>query len=251
MPLTVDSVVAMHLGDRKEQQDRVGLYPHPKRPGMLLAVLADGMGGHTGGAMAAEQVIIKAKQNFEAYSPASESPEDLLRSIIEDAHVVIKLTRFTSEQDPHSTACVLLMQPGKVHWAHCGDSRIYRFHDGALLNRSDDHSLVAELVRSGQLSESDAETYPHKNLLLSCLGAEREPRIEIGSAQGLRIGDAFLMCSDGLWGHFSDAELASAIAHQPARQAARDLIDQARARGHGMGDNISMVIVRLTDGAVT
>ncbi|WP_341679416.1 protein phosphatase 2C domain-containing protein [Niveibacterium sp. SC-1] len=247
MPLTVDSVVAMHQGDRKEQQDRVGLFPHPTRPGMLLAVLADGMGGHSGGAMAAEQVVIKAKQNFEAYSPGSESPEELLRAIIEEAHVVIKLTRFTSEQDPHSTVCVLLMQPGKVHWAHCGDSRIYHFRDGQVANRSNDHSLVAELVRTGQLSEADAETYPHKNLLLSCLGAEREPRIEIGSCTGMRAGDAFLLCSDGLWGHFADDEIAEAISMNVARQAARELIDQARGRAQGTGDNISMAIVRLVE----
>lgn len=249
MALTVDTVVAMHQGDRKDQQDRVGLFPHPTRPGTLLAVLADGMGGHTGGAMAAEQVLIKAKQNFEAYSPASESPEELLRTIIEEAHVVIKLTRFTSEQDPHSTACVLLMQPGRVTWAHCGDSRIYRFRDGVLAARSGDHSLVAELVRTGQLSEAEAETYPHKNLLLSCLGAEREPRIEFGFSDGLRVGDAFLICSDGLWGHFSDQELAGAICRMPARRAARELIDQARVRARGTGDNISMSIIRLIDGA--
>ena len=193
------------------------------------------------------QVVIKAKQNFEAYSPSSETPEDLLRTIIEDAHVVIKLTRFTSEQDPHSTACVLLMQQGRVYWAHCGDSRIYHFRSGRVAARSGDHSLVAELVRTGQLSEEEAEYYPHKNLLLSCLGAEREPRIDIASVDALQAGDAFLLCSDGLWGHLADSELARAIDAQPARQAARLLIDQARVRGRGTGDNISMAIVRLAD----
>lgn len=247
MALTIDTVVAMHQGDRKEQQDRVGLFPHPSRPGMLLAVLADGMGGHSGGAMAAEQVLLKAKQNFEAYAPGSDSPEVLLREIIEEAHVVIKLTRFTSEQDPHSTACVLLMQPGKVHWAHCGDSRIYHFRDGAVGLRSNDHSLVAELVRTGQISEADAETYPHRNLLLSCLGADREPKIEVCSVEGLKAGDGFLLCSDGLWGHCTDQELAYAVCNEPARQAARGLIDTARSRGRGTGDNISMAIIRLVE----
>ncbi len=249
MTLTIDAVVAMHQGDRKDQQDRVGLFPHPTRPGMLLAVLADGMGGHTGGAMAAEQVLIKAKQNFDAYAPASESPEDLLRTIIDEAHVVIKLTRYTSEHDPHSTACVLLMQPGRVHWAHCGDSRIYRFRDGAFAERSADHSLVAELVRSGKLSASEAAAYPHQNLLLSCLGAEREPRIDIGASVDLRAGDAFLICSDGLWAHFSDQEFAETITRTPARAAARALVDQVRARGGGVGDNISMAIIRLVGSA--
>lgn len=89
-------------------------------------------------------------------------------------HVVIKLTRFTSEQDPHSTACVLLMQRERVLGA------LRRLTDlplplGAGRRRSGTTPLVAELVRTGQLSEEEAEYYPHKNLLLSCLGAEREP----------------------------------------------------------------------------
>ena len=122
-----EACVAKHTGDRTEQQDRAAVFAHPTRKGTLMAVLADGMGGHSGGAMAAEQVILKAKQNFEAFAPASESPEELLRSIIDEAHIVIKLTRFTSEQDPHSTAVVFMMQQGKAYWAHCGDSRMYHF----------------------------------------------------------------------------------------------------------------------------
>jgi serine/threonine protein phosphatase PrpC len=105
MALSVETCAAQHIGDRKEQQDRVALFPHPSRPGLLMAVLADGMGGHTGGAMAAEQVVFKARQTFETFAPADETPQDLLRTIIGESHVVIKLTRFTSEQDPHTTAC--------------------------------------------------------------------------------------------------------------------------------------------------
>ena len=148
MPLTIESCVARHIGDRKEQQDRVNLFAHPTRPGMMMAVLADGMGGHSGGAMAAEQVLIKAQQNFEGYSPASETPQELLAGVIREAHVVIRLTRFTSEQDPHSTAVVLLLQPGRIDWVHCGDSRLYHFSGTETLSRSPDHSLVGELAQT-------------------------------------------------------------------------------------------------------
>jgi len=137
-----EACVAKHTGDRTEQQDRAAVFAHPTRKGTLMAVLADGMGGHSGGAMAAEQVILKAKQNFEAFAPASESAPDLLRSIVDEAHIVIKLTRFTSEQDPHSTAVVFMMQPDRADWAHCGDSRFYHFRNGVLVTRSVDHSLV-------------------------------------------------------------------------------------------------------------
>lgn len=245
MALSIDSCAAMHIGDRSEQQDRLGIFPHPNRPGCMLAVLADGMGGHSGGAMAAEQVVLKAKQNFSSYAPSSESPTEFLRGVIDDAHVIIKLTRFTSEQDPHSTAVVFLLRPGHADWAHCGDSRLYHFRNGSLVARTPDHSLVEELLRSGRITPDQAETHPQRNLLLSCLGAEREPRIDIGGTPALQAGDAFIICSDGLWAYFTDDELGRTLHDLDARAAARSLIDQARKRAQGMGDNISLAVIKV------
>lgn len=247
MPLTIESCVARHIGDRKEQQDRVNLFAHPNRAGMMMAVLADGMGGHSGGAMAAEQVLIKAQQNFEGYSPASETPQELLAGVVREAHVVIRLTRFTSEQDPHSTAVVLLLQPGRIDWVHCGDSRLYHFSGTETLSRSPDHSLVGELQRKGKLDEEGTLTHPQRNVLLSCLGGDREPRTDFGTLAPLRIGDSFLLCSDGLWTYFSNDELAQTIAGNSAREAARMLIRQARERADGAGDNISLSIIKLVE----
>ncbi len=246
MSLTIDTCVAQHIGDRKEQQDRVALIPHPTRRGLLMAVLADGMGGHTGGAIAAEQVIHKAQQSFENYAPLSETPQELLRSIVHDAHVVIKLTRFTSEADPHSTAVVLMLQPGRVDWAHCGDSRLYHFRGDKLVTRSGDHSLVAELVRMGHITEEQAGAHPQRNILLSCLGAEREPQVDFGDSAPLVADDIFLLCSDGLWGYFSAAELGGVLAAHPPRNAAEILVERARKRAQGAGDNISLAIIKLT-----
>ncbi len=247
MPFTAETCVAMHLGDRKEQQDRVALFGHPKRPGMMMAVLADGMGGHTGGAMAAEQVLMRARQNFEAYAPLHETPEHLLRSIIDEAHVVIKLTRFTSEQDPHSTAVVFMMQQGKAYWAHCGDSRMYHFRGTRTMSVTGDHSLVAELVRKGRLDDQAAPRHPQRNVLLSCLGSDREPRIDYGREEAPVAGDAFLLCSDGLWAHFTEFELASTLQEFPARAAAERLVALGRERAGGTGDNISLAVVKLVE----
>lgn len=247
MALSVETCAAQHIGDRQEQQDRVGLLPNPKRPGMLIAVLADGMGGHSGGAMAAEQVILKARQNFEDYGPAGETPQELLRSIIDEAHVVVKLTRFTSEQDPHTTACVLLFQPGRVDWAHCGDSRIYHFRGDKLVSRSSDHSYVNEMLKKGYLTPEQAEHHPQKNVLLGCLGSEREPTIDYGEAVPPQADDIFLLCSDGLWAYFTEAELGGVLAAHPPRGAAEILIQRARDRAQGHGDNCSLVIVKLVE----
>lgn len=245
MTFTAETCVALHVGDRKEQQDRVALFGHPKRPGMMMAVLADGMGGHSGGAMAAEQVLIRARQNFETYAPLHESPADLLRSVIDEAHTVIKLTRFTSEQDPHSTAVLFLLQQGKAYWAHCGDSRLYHFRGTARVSRTSDHSLVGELQRKGRLDENGALNHPQRNVLLSCLGSDREPRIEFGCEPAPAAGDCFLLCSDGLWGYFTDFELAATLQEFPPRAAAERLIALGRQRAGGSGDNISLAIIKL------
>ena len=249
MSLSVETCVASHQGDRPEQQDRAAIFGHPKLGGMLMAVLADGMGGHSGGAMAAEQVLLKARQNFEMYAPRSETPEHLLKEIVEEAHVVIKLTSFTSEKDPHSTAVVLLLQPGRVDWAHCGDSRLYHFRGGALVTKTEDQSLVEQLVKKGVISAEAALDHPHRNVLLSCLGAENPPKVLHGHVGELRAGDAFVLCSDGLWGYFDDAELGGIVHRLTAREAAETLIGLARQRAEGEGDNISMAIVKLVDGS--
>ena len=249
MPIAVQTIVARHMGDRKEQQDRAGIFAHPRMPGALLAVLADGMGGHTGGAMAAEQVVIKAKENFESHSLVGEPVPALLEEIINEAHLVIKLTRFTSEKDPHSTAVVLLLKSGQADWAHCGDSRLYHFRDGAMVQRTADHSLVEQLLRCGKIDEAEAETHPQRNVLLSCLGSAYEPRIAHGQQSSLKAGDAFLICSDGLWGYFKPEELGRVIAALPPRQAADSLIKEARKRANGHGDNITVIIIKLVDPA--
>ena len=247
MSLSIEACTAQHIGDRGEQQDRVAIYPHPKAKGALLAVLADGMGGHTGGALAAEQVLHQGRQNFEAGGLKAEFIRDMLASGIRDAHDSIKLTRYTSEQDPHSTACLLVLQPGRADWAYCGDSRIYHFRDGRRLARSTDHSYVMDLVQKGFLTEEQAEKHPNKNILLSCLGDTDPPRVDFGEATTLTAGDCFLLCSDGLWAYFTDDELGRVLSEFPPRRAAEILIATARDRAKGRGDNCSLALVRLRE----
>lgn len=245
MPFSIETCTAQHIGDRSEQQDRVGLFAHPTFKGTLLAVLADGMGGHSGGALAAEQVIRSAKNNFEMGVLSPEAIQGTLATAINDAHEGIKLTALSSEADPHSTVCLLVLQPGRADWAHTGDSRIYHFRAGQLVSRSWDHSHVMNLVKMGYLTEAQAETHPQKNLLISCLGDKDPPRIDYAFTAPLQDGDCFLLCSDGLWAYFTDAELGKVLSEFPVRQAAEILINTARDRAKGRGDNLSLAIVRL------
>ena len=247
MPINIDACVAQHQGDRKEQQDRVALVPHPKGGGVALAVVADGMGGHTGGVLAAQQVIYTANNNLGVFSARTESPRTMLESSLNEAHMLIKASRFINEKDPHSTAVMLLLQPGKVSWAHCGDSRMYRFRGGQLFFRTIDHSYVEQLVSKGKITPEQALVHPNRNILITSLGGDDVPRIDFGEAEDLQAGDSFLLCSDGLWGYFSEAELGGVIAAHSAREASEQLISRARTRAQGEGDNVSLAILKLVE----
>jgi serine/threonine protein phosphatase PrpC len=232
MTIRIEAATGTHIGDKPDQQDRLAIIPSERLRGVLLAVIADGMGGLSGGAMAAEQVISTATQLFETFTPSSEPGERLLRSIVDEAHVAIKLSRFTSEQQPHSTVVALLLQGERADWVHSGDSRLYHFRG-------------ERLYREGKIGAGERLTHRQRNLLVSCLGAKTDPRVDFGQAAPVQPGDAFLLCSDGLWAYFTEAELGKVLATLPARQAAEKLVAAARVRARGTGDNLSAIIIKI------
>ncbi|MBP7545801.1 MAG: protein phosphatase 2C domain-containing protein, partial [Acidovorax sp.] len=128
-PYRLLAATGIHKGDRDYQQDQVAVLSHPRFNGCVLAVVADGMGGRSGGRKASDQVMMTARQLFERYSPNTDDATSMLKHLVEEAHIVIRLTAISSEQEPHSTVAAFLINPrGDCHWAHAGDSRIYHFH---------------------------------------------------------------------------------------------------------------------------
>lgn len=240
-----DSGLAQDPGDRKEQQDRAALIVHPAAGDVLLAVVADGMGGRLGGAQAAEQVVAVAASAFAAFRPGQDDAAGLLRISLSDAHRTIRELHRERERDPHSTGVLLVLQPGRADWGHCGDSRLYRFRDGRLLARTVDHSYVEYLIASGRISSEQAASHPNRNILMSALGSKEAPRLEFGESRDLQPGDVFLLCSDGVWGYFSDDELAALVGQRSAADACAAIIDAARQRSDGEGDNLSIALVRV------
>ena len=243
----------LHKGDRDYQQDRVTLLSHRRFNGCLLGVVADGMGGRSGGRKASDQVMLTARQLFDRYSPETDDAAALLKHIVQEAHIVIRLTAISSEQEPHSTIAAFLINPrGDCHWVHAGDSRIYHFQGGRLVFRTSDHSYVQALVDRGEITEAEANIHPHSNILVGCLGTESDPPIDRHLIGQLQPGDVLMACSDGVWHYFSPSELASVLDSLTPREATEFLIDKARARARGGGDNLSLVIVKieaLADGA--
>ncbi|MFN3736315.1 PP2C family protein-serine/threonine phosphatase [Hydrogenophaga sp.] len=242
----IQASTGIHRGDRDYQQDQVNLLSHARHKGCLLAVLADGMGGRSGGRKASDQVMMTAKQLFDRFDPDTDDPVSLLKRIVEEAHIVIKLTAVSAEQEPHSTIAAFIVMPsGESHWAHAGDSRIYHFHQGKLVKRTLDHSYVQSLINQGELTEQQALDHPHANILMGCLGTENDPPVDLHMVPKLEAGDTLLACSDGLWHYFSPEELASTVAMLTPREACEFLIQKARTRARGAGDNLSLVIVKF------
>lgn len=244
----IEAGTAQHIGDRQEQQDRVALFAAPKAPGAMMAVLADGMGGRTGGAMAAEQVIRSAKQLFDEFSPATHSVDTMLQTIAMEAHTIIKLSGLSAEKEPHSTIVILVITAaGSAHWAHVGDSRLYRFNGPNFAERTIDHSFVERMVAQGKFTPEQAKNHRLSNILVNVLGSMRdEPFVTLGHVDNVKVGDAFLLASDGMWHYFSDEELGAAIAMNKPREASEMLIRKARERAQGTdADNCSMAIVKL------
>ncbi len=237
---------AIHKGDRDYQQDQLALLSHPRINGCVLAVLADGMGGRSGGRKASDQVMMTAKQLFERYSPDTDDATDLLTQVVQESHIVIKLTAISSEQEPHSTIAAFLINPrGDCHWAHAGDSRIFHFHGDQLVKRTMDHSYVQSLVDRGMITEQEAQVHPQSNILMGCLGTETDPPLTAHFIPQLRAGDTLMACSDGVWHYFDNDELGSILSALSAREASQFIIEKARERAHGGGDNLSLVIVKL------
>ena len=242
----ITASTGIHKGDREYQQDQVALIAHPRINGCVLGVVADGMGGRSGGRKASDQVMMTCKQLFDRYAPDQDDTPTVLKQMVQESHLVIKLTAISSEQEPHSTIAAFIINPnGECHWVHAGDSRIYHFHGNQLVKRTMDHSYVQTLVDRGELTEEEANVHPQSNILMGCLGAEDDPPAEVHFISQLRPGDTLMACSDGVWHYFSADELGSVLSSLSPREASEFLIEKARSRAQGGGDNLSLAIVKL------
>ncbi len=242
----LSAATGIHRGDRAYQQDQVEIISHHRVTRCVMGVLADGMGGKSGGRKAADQVLLTAHQLFERYSPHSESAGALLEQLVLEAHLMIKLTAITSEEEPHSTVAAFVIGPQReCDFVHAGDSRIYHFRGAEQLTRSIDHSYVQRLVADGQITEEEANNHPQSNLLTGCLGTQSDPPLSHIHIARLELGDTMLACSDGLWHYFTTRELGAIIQALSPREASEMLVNKARQRARGSGDNLSLAMVRV------
>lgn len=243
----IEAGTAQHIGSRHLQTDRTALYTAARAPGYVMAVLADGLGA----TVAAEQVLHTSKQLLDEYRPGDSASlprlKDLLRNIAQEAHDVIVMNPVVATGDPQATVAALILTPqGQAVWAHVGDSRIYRFTGEHCAERSGDTAYVEHLVNVDKLPPEAAKKHRSTRMLTNVLGNRQKlPFVTTGEHLQLVAGDTFLLCSDGLWQYFTDAELGAVLGRSTPRQASEKLIGKAMERAKGKGDNCTMAIIKL------
>ena len=224
-------------GARQVNQDRMG-YCFTRDS--LLMLVADGMGGHMHGEIAAQIALQAAASTFQAMAqPALDDPAAFLELALRRGHR--EILRFQQAhrlpESPRTTIVACVVQNGLALSAHAGDSRLYWLRDGKVLARTRDHSKVQNLVDLGLIHPDETERHPDRNKVLNCLGSPCEPTVDIGGPQALRPGDRILICSDGVWGPLSAAELVATITAEPIDSAVPRLVRQAVRAGADLADN--------------
>jgi len=234
-------------GKRANNEDRLA---HCYSRDALLMVVADGMGGHYYGEIAAQiavQVLIESFQR-EA-TPEISDPFLFLQKSMNNAHrAIIDFTDAHNLKDSPRTTCVAcIVQHNIAYWAHAGDSRLYLMRGGRVLFHTRDHSRVQLLMDQGVINEAQAAVHPDRNKVYSCLGGRQDPEIEFSRKTPLEAGDVLALCTDGLWGVLPGEMMAVALKTENLMQSVPMLLGQADIRGGPHADNLSIVAVRWED----
>jgi PPM family protein phosphatase len=223
-------------GGREKNEDRMG-YCYTRESGLFL--LADGMGGHPEGEVAAQLALqtVSALYQKEARPVVSDVAEFLSTAIMAAHHQII---RYASEKGmldtPRTTFVAAIVQGTSATWVHCGDSRLYVVREGELLTRTRDHSYL-EQQNAGVIKMDRM----NRNILFTCLGSPTKPVFDITGPVPLQQGDKILLCSDGLWGSLPDADIVRHLGTQPVTDAVPDLVEAALRNGGEHSDNVTVI----------
>lgn len=229
------------IGRRERNEDACGYIEHN---GVVCCVLADGAGGHGGGDVASRTCVESVLDQFAACPEASAGAVDRILHHANEA-VLCRQGSDESLADMRSTLVVLIFDPGRrtAVWGHVGDSRLYLFRNGALHLRTRDHSLVQTMVDSGMLLPEQADGHPESSVLFMSMGLRDvfQPEV-LETSYRLDEGDAFLMCSDGVWGSVQDSALGECLSRASNPDGWLCCIEnKVNAQLHEGSDNYSAV----------
>jgi PPM family protein phosphatase len=209
-----------------------------------LFAVADGMGGAKAGEVASAVAVEAVEGARESDQPAEAQLADIVRAA--NRRIYDLAVADESRRGMGTTLTLAKVHGDEVSLAHVGDSRAYRMRDGELSQLTRDHSLVAELERSGQITAEAAEHHPQRSIITRALGPEPDVEVDTYTLAG-REGDVFLICSDGLTSMISDEEVTSILRSAPSLDDAAEALIRS-ANQSGGKDNITVILFRLGEG---
>ena len=237
--MTIDSYIFTSQGGRAYNEDAVG---SRKLPDGALFIVADGLGGHVHGELASECIIdcLKAAP----YEPGVD-PQEWLRTQLLNANRSVLKMQEQNRMVMKTTAVVLLIQENRAVWAHVGDSRLYYLHDSRICAYTDDHSVAYKKYKAGEISRAQIGQDEDQSSLLRALGNLERGVPDLGAADApLESGDAFVLCSDGIWTYLRDDEIL--IDRHKARSAqdwGELMLVRLMERWRPDSDNLSLITV--------
>jgi serine/threonine protein phosphatase PrpC len=229
------------IGARHSNQDRIGCWSTDE---CLLMAVADGLGGHLHGELAAELAIALLGTVFAREArPRLADPGAFLGRAIAAGHVAIlrEAERRSLPDSPRTVIVACVVQDGHVWWTHVGDSRLYLLREGRVLHRTRDHTVVQQLIDAGRIREEAIASHPERNRLLQCLGGYQTPHPEPVERARLARNDIVVLCSDGFWGPLTQRQLMHALLSRELNDALADLVTLAEHRAGRECDNVSVV----------
>lgn len=245
--LVVRAVLRTDVGLVRSENQDFGAYTTPEEeqgshPGGRLLIVADGMGGHRGGATASRLAAETVKAQYlgsETHEVGLALRDALARA---NARIFHEAQGNPELRGMGTTTSALAVRSGEAWFAHVGDSRIYLIRGGEIKQLTDDHSLVASMVREGLLTTKEAEVHPRRNVLQRSMGVSEDVEIDVKGPFRLAEHDTFILCSDGLHGLVKEDELKE-VAKQSIEQAADEFLKLALERG--APDNVTVIVARV------
>ncbi len=249
MRYAVEACLLSDVGCHRTQNEGCLLYVGPsedplhERRGML-ALVADGMGGHQAGQVASQLAVDVIRQDY--YERNEKDPTKALRQAFIKANSVIYKASISKPdlQGMGTTCSALVLKNGQYWFAHVGDSRLYWLRNGKLLQLTEDHTMVMDLVNNGLIRPADAQHHPDKNIITRALGTRAGVEVSVSPGpKPVQIGDYYILCSDGLHDLVDDNEIRQSVLSEPPYGACAELISLAKERGGY--DNISVGILAI------
>lgn len=240
-PMSVQWFSSQLLGGRTEQQDS-SIVLVGSNSQSALAVVADGAGGHQGGREASQKVVEIARGIFRRSGGRLEKPLAELEGLCHQAHDAINALGSTPKNAPRSTVVALYLTMEKAFWMHVGDSRIYRSHQGRLVDRTKDHTMAQILLEQGDIQDREVGSHPDRVKLLKALGGEDRARPSLGSAS-IDQDDRFLLCTDGFWERLTHREIERFMRGRLSSKALDKIVEKAANRNGSRGDNVTACVL--------